>query len=421
MRRIYFDYAATTPIDPEVLKEINFNLKNNFGNPGSLHFFGQNAMTLIDKSREKITKALGANFRELIFTGSATEANNLALRGVVKFFQGSAIGFRNQNISSPIEKISPLRIIISSIEHESVLETARDLEKEGIEIIYLPVDKNGVVDLKKLEKALNERTVLVSVMYANNEIGTIQPLLEIKKIIKNFKKQRFQFLISNFRQKSKLSVNQLINYPLFHTDAVQAFQFLNCDVNKTGVDLMTISAHKIYGPKGIGALYVRTLGSQSPVLHSIITGGGQEFGLRSGTENVAAIAGFAKAVELANEKRQKEKKRIFLLSQYFFKEIKKIISSAQLNAEQAERLPNILNIAFSSYDAESLLIKLDLSGIAASRGSACMARSSQPSYVLKEIGLSRNQQRSSLRFSFGRFTTKEEMSKALKIIKKILK
>ncbi len=400
MKRFYFDYAATTPIYPEVLKEINSNLRNNFGNPGSLNFFGQTAMAIVDKSREKIAKSIGANFREIIFTGSATESNNLVLRGILK--------------NAKIKNQKP-RIIISSIEHESVLETARDLEKEGlalsgvegVEVIYLKVSKNGIVDLEHLKKYLNERTVLVSIMYANNETGVIQPIAKIGEIIRNF------------REKNHPNPHTLVasGYPLFHTDAVQAFQFLDCNIENLGVDLMTLSAHKIYGPKGIGALYIRKSSGISP----IITGGGQEFGLRSGTENVAAIAGFAKAIELADKNRQKEKKRIFLLAQYFFKEIKKIVPSAQLNAEKAERLPNILNIAFPGYNAESLLIKFDLNGIAVSRGSACMARSSQPSYVLKEMGINESEQRSSLRFSFGRFTTKEEISKALKIIKKILK
>ena len=419
MRRIYFDYAASTPVDPEVLKEINSNLRNNFGNPGSLHYFGQTAMATVDKSREAIAKAIGAEFREIVFTGSATEANNMALRGAVKFFSVNAPAgyFPRQAVFG--RKTLPLRIIVSSIEHESILETARDLGKEGIEVIYLPVDKNGVVDLKKLEKSLNERTILVSVMYANNETGVIQPIAEIAEIIKKFKEKKYP---------KPCTLNPT---PYFHTDAVQAFQFLDClpagdvpkghDINNVGVDLMTLSAHKIYGPKGIGALYVRNLQPTTYNLQPIITGGKQEFGLRSGTENIAAIAGFAKAIELADKKRQKEKKRIFLLSQYFFKEIKKIVPSAQLNAAQAERLPNILNINFIGYDAESLLIKFDLNGIAVSRGSACMTRSSQSSYVLKEMGLSEDQQRSSLRFSFGRFTTGEEMSIALKIIKKILK
>ena len=411
MRRIYFDYAASTPVDPEVAREISLALKNNFGNPGSLHYFGQKAMALVDRSRETIAKAIGAEFREIVFTGSATEANNLALRGAVKFFSASApAGYSSRQ---PVfnRKNLPLRIIVSSIEHESVLETARDLEKEGIEIIYLPVDKNGIVDLKKLEKSLNERTILVSVMYANNETGTIQPITEIAEIIKNF------------REKHHPNPYTLSPIPYFHTDAAQVFQFLDCDVKNLGVDLITLSAHKIYGPKGIGALYVHNQQPTTYNLQPIITGGKQEFGLRSGTENVALIKGFAKAIELAVKKRNSEKNRIKNLSRYFFKEIKKIVPSAVLNSSKAaktEGLPNILNINFPGYDAESLLIKFDLNGIAVSRGSACIARSSQSSYVLKEMGVSENQQRSSLRFSFGRFTTKEEISSALKIIKKTL-
>jgi len=393
MKRFYFDYAATTPIDSEVLKEINSNLRNNFGNPGSLHYFGQKAMASVDKSREIIAKALGANFREIIFTGSATEANNLALRGVVKFFQS--------------KKKSPLRIIISSIEHESVLETARDLEKEGAEIIYLKVNKNGIVDLEQFKKYLNERTVLVSIMYANNETGTIQPITEIAEIIKKFKEKKYP---------KPYTLNPI---PYFHTDAVQAFQFLDCNVKNLGVDLMTVSGHKIYGPKGIGALYVKDnkLNPSGYWLSPVITGGGQEFDLRSGTENASIISGFAKAIELAVKNKNSGGKRLAKLSDYFYKEIKKIVPSAQLNASKAERLPNILNISFIGENAENLLIKFDLAGISVSRGSACSARSSSPSRVLKSMGLQDKEINSSLRFSFGKFTAKKDIDEGLKIIK----
>jgi len=439
MKRIYFDYAAGTPIDPKVKTAMAPYFSSKFGNPGSLHSFGQEAMAAVDLSREKIAKVVGADFREIIFTGSATEANNLALRGVVKIFGSPrALAFRNQNNFSPAEKFSfpsarhsrhtavdqagapagysskqialnqkflPLRIIVSTIEHESILETAEDLESEGVEVIYLPVDKNGIVDLKKLKESLNERTILVSVMCANNEIGVIQPIMEILKIIRNFRDSNSLF-------------------PLFHTDAVQAFQYLDCNVLKLGVDFMTLSAHKIYGPKGIGALYVRrSLQANFYKLKTIITGGGQEFGLRSGTENVPAIVGFAKAVELTDQLRKKESRRIAELSGYFWRELKKIYPKVELNPNRnlqtTNYLPNILNISFPGHSAEDLLIKFDMAGIAVSAGSACSVRSAKTSHVLQALGLPIERIKSSIRFSFGKFTTKKEVNESIKRIRRI--
>ncbi|PIY59561.1 hypothetical protein COY96_01120, partial [Candidatus Wolfebacteria bacterium CG_4_10_14_0_8_um_filter_37_11] len=331
------------------------------------------------------------------------------------------------------------RIIVSAIEHDSILETCRDLEREEIEIIYLPVNKQGIIDLKKLKESLNERTVLVSIMCANNEIGIVQNIAGISKIIKDFKKENF-----------------FSKYPLFHTDAVQAFQFLDCDVNKLGVDLMTLSAHKIYGPKGIGTLYINSklqtpnykqiLNSKNkiqnkktkiwdlgfgiwdlPVVKPLTTGGGQEFGLRSGTENVAAIVGFAKAIELVSNSRELENKRARQLTDYFWRELKKLSPKAEINGLKdlrfmiydLRKLPNILNVYFPNQNSQDLLIKLDLNGIAVSSGSACSARATKPSHVLKAIGLSDKKIKSSLRFSLGKFTTKEEINRALKIIKKL--
>lgn len=463
MRKIYLDYAAATPVDPSVKKVMEPYFYQKFGNPSSLHFFGQEAMAAIDESREKIAKNIGADFREIIFTGSATEANNLALRGVVKNFNNlRAVAFRNQNIFAPAAKFSspsarhpafggnqagapagcsswqsaldkkflPLRIIVSSIEHKSILETAHDLEKEGVEVIYLPVNREGFVGLKKLKEALNERTVLVSIMYVNNEIGTIQPITKISEIIRNFRQT--------------LTPKPYTPYPLFHTDAVQAFQYLDCDVNKLGVDLMTLSAHKIYGPKGVGGLYVRTIDNKQltidrknngqwsmvkgQLLSPLIAGGGQEFGFRSGTENIVAIVGFAKAVELVSNSRELENKRIEKLSDYFWKELKKINLKIQLNSIPKitnyklpiTNLPNILNIYFPGKLSKDLLIKLDLAGIAVSSGSACSVRSSKPSHVLKSCGLSENRIKSSLRFSLGRPTTKAEINEAIKRLGKIV-
>ena len=446
---VYLDYAATTPMDPLIKKAMMPYFSEKFGNPSSLHFFGQETLAAIDEAREKIAKTINADFREVIFTGSATEANNLALRGVAKNF-GSyrAIVFQKQNNFAPAAKFSspsarqsrfagtklaapagcsskqlalnrnflPLRIIVSAIEHESILETCRDLEREGVEIIYLPVNKHGIVDLKKLKESLNEQTILVSIMYANNEIGTIQPIADISKIINQFKEKNFS------------------TYPLFHTDAVQAFQFLDCDVKKLGIDLMTLSAHKIYGPKGIGLLYVKSkvpnpksqINSKyqiqnSKFLQPIITGGGQEFNLRSGTENVAAIAGFAKAIELAGKNREKESKKISALLNYFWHQLKKIYPKTELNGFlKITNLPNILNVYFPSQNAQDLLMEFDLNGVAISSGSACSARATKQSHVLKAIGLNAQKIKSSLRFSFGKFTTKKEINRALKIIKTII-
>ncbi len=399
-KKIYFDYAATTPAALEVRRAMAPYFAEKFGNPGSLHFFGQEAMAAVDRSRQIIAQALGANFREIIFTGSATEANNLAIRGAMKAYQrqSAKIGVNRRP-----------RFIISAIEHESVLDTAKSLEKEGAEVICLPVSRAGLIDLAELKKSLNERTVLVSVMLANNEIGAIQPIREIVETVGDWKAKR----------------ESSGGYPLVHTDAVQAFQFLDCDVKKLGADLMTLSAHKIYGPKGVGCLYAR---SGFKNLKPVITGGGQEFGLRSGTENVANIAGFGRAVELISHSRESENKRIRALRDYFWRGLKKIFPQAELNPRAAaeispERrlmfLPNILNVYFPGQKSEDLLIKMDQEGIAVSSGSACSVRSSKPSHVLKALALPTERILGSLRFSFGKLTTKKEIADSLNRLKKI--
>jgi cysteine desulfurase len=438
--RLYFDYAASTPVDPLVECAMRPYFLEKFGNAGSLHSFGQEAMTAIDRSRETIAEALGADFREIIFTGSATEANNLALRGVIKSFKRRTTG-----VSRP-------RLVVSSIEHEAVLETARDMEKDGAEVVYVAVNKEGVVDLKKLADALNERTILVSVMYANNEIGTIEPMQEVSKLISEFRKRKIE------NRSKKNSKSYFLNsnfYPLFHTDAVQAFQFLDCNVKKlgvdphtkrastpsaadfnnarygVGVDLLTISAHKIYGPKGIGALYVRQetgdkrqglRGSMSHVagcLSPIVTGGGQEFGMRSGTENVPLVVGFAEAVRLLAKSRERDSERIAKLRDFLWRGIKKVFPKAELNgpASGSSRLPNILNVCFTGHRSEDLLVKFDLAGLAVSAGSACRGRANRPSHVISALGYPRERALGSIRFSLGRPTTKKEVDAALKIIK----
>lgn len=415
--RIYLDYAATTPVDPLVLAAMKPYFSGKFGNPGSVHSFGQEAIAAVDVSREKIVATIGAEFREVIFTGSATETNNLALRGLVK-------GLPHMNIHESqgmaAGNFQP-RIVVSAIEHESILETARELENEGVEVVYVPVDKNGTIDLRALKASLNDRTVLVSVMYANNEIGTIQPIHEIRGMIDDFKKEHYNGVTPH-------------HFPLLHIDAVQAFQFLECDVKKLGIDMMTLSAHKIYGPKGIGCLYVRrSPGVNRRACAAIITGGGQEFGMRSGTENVPSIVGFSKAAEHAVMMRDRESKRTAQLRNYFWNKVVKIHPKAEINgiAPRASvrvprsvprTLPNILNIYFPGHEAQDILTRLDLQGVAASSGSACRSRALDESYVITALGhiASRQRAKASVRFSFGRPTTKKEINAALAALKKSL-
>ncbi|OGY99701.1 MAG: hypothetical protein A2945_01735 [Candidatus Liptonbacteria bacterium RIFCSPLOWO2_01_FULL_52_25] len=485
MQRIYLDYAASTPVDPEVLDAMLPYFGNSparhessgdsgrparharqragvagWGNPGSLHSFGQESIAAVDKSRETIAKSIGADFREVIFTGSASEANNLALRGLTQTVRRQTQTDKDFSVNQREVGESPRpRIVVSAVEHESILETARDLERDGVEVVYIPVDRHGVVDLEKLKVALNERTILVSIMYANNEIGTVQPIAEISKIVRNFREQ----IANSKSQKTGHSPFAPGHLPLFHTDAAQAFQFLDCNVDGLGVDLMTLSAHKIYGPKGVGALYVRQqianrklqiaknhlpFASSHLPLAPLTTGGGQEFGLRSGTENVPLIVGFAKAVELLfSNSHELENSRIAKLRDYFWTELKKIYPEAQTNVDytqtgaevgprtsassprQSATLPSVLNVYFPDHLAEDLLTKFDLAGLAVSSGSACRSRAVESSYVIEALGYSGDgstklttgdRAKRSVRFSFGRPTTNEEVNAALTILKGVL-
>lgn len=397
--RIYLDYAASTPVAVDVLKTMKPYFSEKYGNSGSLHSFGQEAMAAVDMSREIVAKAAGVDFREVIFTSSATEANNLVLRGVIR-----ALGPKRQ-LSSKRRKFNgpAYRIIVSAIEHECILETVKDLEKEEAEVIYLPVDKNGLVDLKKLKNSLNERTILVSVMYVNNVIGTVEPVKEIAGIIKNYKADRIK---SDWP------------YPLFHTDAVQAFQYFDCGLASIGADFMTLSSHKMYGPKGVGALAASPTGIK--LVKPVITGGGQEFGLRSGTHNVPAIVGFAKAAAIAVADRNKEVRRLAELKNYFCKKLKKIIPSSVFNSPAASA-PHIINVYFPGHSAQDLIMKFDLAGIAVSAGSACSVRAARFSHVLEAIGLPPERILGSVRFSFGKPTGREEIDEVLNRIKIIFK
>jgi len=379
IKRIYLDYAATTPVDNDVLKEMEPYFNKYFGNPSSIHNFGQQAKTAIEEARENIANILNCSSPEIIFTGSATEANNLAIFGIVK----SAIKRGNK---------SP-HIITSQIEHPSILSVFKELEKQGIKTTYIPVDNQGIIMIDSLKKAITPNTVLVSIMYANNEIGTIQPIQEISNIIK-----------------------QLGNKTYFHTDAVQAINYLNCDVQELGIDLLTLSGHKIYGPKGIGVLYVR---KECPI-EPLILGGHQENNMRSGTENTANIVGLSNALEKTRQNLSDKIKKTERLRNMLIDGIINTIPGAKLNGSKNVRLPNNANISIPKIEGESMVIALDQEGIAVSTGSACSSQSLKPSHVLLALGLSPEQAHGSLRFSLGNLTTEEEIKQVLIILPKVV-
>jgi len=371
MKSIYLDYAATTPLDPRVLDAMKPFFSKKFGNTMSLHSFGREAKYELEKSRAVLAKFINARHDEIIFTGSATESINSVLKG---------IAFANKG----------KHIITSSIEHHAVLETCKWLEKQGFEITYLPVDKYGLIDLKKLEDSIRSDTILVSVMHANNEIGTIEPIEEIGKLCRD-------------------------KGVLFHTDAVQSFGKIPIDVNKMNIDLLSISAHKFYGPKGVGATFIRKGTKIEPLLH----GGGHEFGLRSSTENVPGIVGIAKAVELRKKEMKPEEKRLKQLRDYLIKNVLKIENS-RLNGHPVKRLSNNANFSFDFIEGEALIMQLDSYGIAASTGSACSSATLEPSHVLMAIGLKHEQAHGSLRLSLGKYTKKSDIIYTIKVLPKVV-
>ena len=377
MSKIYLDYAATTPCDPKVLRAMLPYLKKDFGNASSIYNLGQKALGVIDEARQTVADFLECSAQEIIFTGSATEANNLAVFGVVKD-----------------SKSSKPHVITSQIEHHAVLEPCRELEKQGVEVTYVPVDKEGLVQPAEIKKAIKANTVLVSIMYANNEIGTIQPIAEISKLIKKTNPKT-----------------------LFHTDAVQAVNYLDCDVKKLGVDLFTLSAHKIYGPKGVGALYVK----KGTPIKPLIYGGGHEHGLRSGTENIAGIVGLAQAIKVIQDPKIKiQNIKIKHLRDKLIKTILKVIPGVRLNGSSIQRIPNNVNLSFKGAEGEAMVVALDLKGIAVSTGSACSSKTLEPSHVLRGLGLSDEEAHGSLRITLGRHTNQKEIEKLLKVLPLII-
>jgi len=370
IQRIYLDHAATTPLRPEVRAAMEPYLSaDGFGNPSSLHADGQRAKRALDAARDTLACALGAQFSEITFTSGGTEADNAALVGVM------------------LARGRGSHLITTQIEHEAVIETARFLEKLGFSVTYLPVDEQGRVAPRSVADALTDRTALVSVMHANNEVGTVQPLREIADLVH-------------------------AHEAYLHTDAVQTFSQLPVNVHDLGVDLLSVSAHKIYGPKGVGALYVRSGIPIEPLLH----GGGQERERRAGTENVPAIAGFGEAVRLLLPEREAVAARLTLLRDTFLAALRQRVPSMVLNGHPAERLPNNINLSFPGLDAETLLLTLDRAGISASSGSACTSGSIEPSHVLTAMGLPDDRVNSAIRLTLGRDTTRAEVDRAVDIL-----
>ena len=374
MKRIYLDYAATTPVHPDVLKAMLPYFHEGFGNPSSIHACGQEAKRAVEEARTSVARLISAEAEEICFTSGGTEADNFALEGVA---------FADEKKGS--------HIITTAIEHHAILETCKFLEKRGFKVTYLPVDKYGMVDPDDVKKAITPQTILISVMHANNEIGTIQPLAEIGKIAR------------------EAGV-------YFHTDAVQTVGHIPIDVNALGVDLLSTSAHKLYGPKGIGALYIRKGTRIAPFMH----GGGQERGRRAGTENVPGIFGFGKAAEIALPEMNEEAARLTELRDEFIAELQTRIDDIHLNGHPVKRLPNNVNVSISFVEGEAMLLNLDMAGICASTGSACSSGNLEPSHVLLATGCSHERAHGSLRFTLGKWTTGEELEKVLDVLPPIV-
>ncbi len=373
-KQIYLDNSATTPADKKVVKEMSKYYSEDYGNAGSMHDLGLISDNVLDFSRTKVAKILNADSKEVIFTGSGTESINLALKGLTRKLKSKGN-----------------HIISTTIEHPAVLNTLESLKKEGFEITLVPVENNGIVSSDKIKSAIKKETILISTIYANNEVGTIQPIKEIGAIAKN----------------KKIT---------FHTDACQAANSEELDVKKLNVDLMSLNGSKIYGPKGIGCLYKNNTIQLDPILD----GGNQEFGLRSGTENIPGIVGFTKALELAQKNKKNYSKNLTELRDYLIKGLMQIDNTI-LNGDKNKRLPNNVNITFLNIEGESILLKLNEYKIYASTGSACSSKSLNASHVLLAIGQSEKAAHGSIRFSLGKYTKKSDINKVLKVMSKIVK
>lgn len=381
---IYLDNAATTPIDEKVLEKMLPYFRGEYGNPSSIYKSGRKAKQVIEHARQGLADVIGAKSSEVIFTGSGTEANNLAILGVAR---------ANKKYGN--------HILVSTIEHKSVLESVKQLEKEGFIIEYIPVDNYGVIDVDEIMKLITDKTILISVMYANNEIGTIQPIQELSKRVSEFKNQE----------------PRTINYPLVHTDACQVAGQLSIDVRKLGVDLMTLNGGKIYGPKGIGVLYKK----ENINIEPIIFGGGQESGLRGGTESVPLIVGMLEALCMVDKNREIESVRLTELRNYLIVKLKEIIGDVVLNGHPTNRLPNNVHISIPKIEGEAVVLMLDEMSVQVSTGSACSSKDLEVSHVLKAINQSPEIIHGSIRFSLGKETRKDDIDYVMGVLGDIVK
>jgi cysteine desulfurase len=375
MKPIYLDYGATSPVRPEVMEILLPFFQKEYANAGSIHDFGQRSRDAIELARKQVADSLGASSpREILFTGSGTEANNLAILGAAR---------KHRNRGN--------HVITTSIEHPSVLEACKQLERDGFEVTYLPVDPYGQISVEQVKEALTERTILVSVMAANNEVGTLQPIKEIGRLLRH-------------------------TPVLFHTDAVQFYGKIPFSVQELGVDLLSVSGHKIYGPKGIGALYIKKGIRIEPVLF----GGGQERGLRPATQNTPGIIGLGAAAYLMSQEVEQERQRLTRLRDLCLKRIQKEIGRVDLNGHPSDRLPNNLNLSFHGVEGQAVLLELNRKQIYVSSGSACSAGKHAPSHVLMAMGKSEEQAYQSLRITFGRETTESDVHQLVDHLKEIL-
>ena len=377
---IYVDYAATSPIDPAVLKAMMPYLKKEYGNPSSVHMFGQKARAAIERSREQVAKLLRAEPIEVVFTSGATEANNLVVRGLV-------------------QSLGKIHVVVSEIEHESVLSVIEELkEQKKITVTYISVRKDGVIAIEDVHKAITKDTRLVSIMAANSEIGTVQPIRDIGKIIEQINEKRS-------------------NKIFFHTDAVQAVQFLSCNVAKLRVDFLTMSAHKIYGPKGVGALFIKKGTPFDPQA----LGGEQELGMRSGTENVAGIVGLGAAAEdIQSPKTEVRNIKMRQMRDKIIQWATKNIEGTDITGSISNRLENNVHIRFKGLDGKDIVLLLDQKGVAASAGSACSENAQEPSHVLKALGFSDKEANSGVRITLGKYTTAKEVEAVIKCLASVV-
>lgn len=375
MSRIYLDHAATTAVRKEVLNEMLPFFSENYGNPSSIYEIAREAKNSVDIARDRISKAINCDSKEIYFTAGGSESDNWAIKGIAEAYKSKGN-----------------HIITSSIEHHAVIHTCQYLEKNGYEVTYLPVDSDGKIKISDLEKAIKPTTILITIMFANNEIGTLEPIKEIGEIAKK-------------------------HNIIFHTDAVQALGHVKIDVKEMNIDMLSLSGHKLYGPKGIGALYIK----KGIKLKSFIHGGAQERGLRAGTENVPGIVGLGKAVELAVNEMETENQRLIKLRDKIIAGILDNIPYTRLNGHKTDRLPGNVNISFEFIEGESILLLLDMNGIYASSGSACTSGSLDPSHVLLAIGLPHEKAHGSLRMTLGLENTEEDVNKLLEVLPNIIK